>query len=71
MAEGISLALDVPLSRVYEAARAPQPMSRWDWPERFDRLLPEERRLIEEMAAALLRAYDRGVKDTRPERDAP
>lgn len=63
VAEGISLALEVPLPRVYEAAKAPQPMSRWDWPERFDRLVPEERRLIEDMASALLRAYDRGLRD--------
>jgi hypothetical protein len=63
VAEGISLALEVPLPRIYEAAKAPQPMSRWDWPSRFDRLVPEERRLIEDMAAALLRAYDRGLRD--------
>lgn len=63
VAEGISMALEVPLRLVYEAAKAPQPMSRWEWPSRFDRLMPEERRLIEEMAAALLRAYDRGARE--------
>lgn len=63
IAEGISAALDLPLSQVYEAAQAPQPMSRWEWPERFERLQPPERRLVEEIAAALLNAYDRGLRD--------
>lgn len=64
IAEGISAALDVPLSQVYDAAQAPQPMSRWEWPERFERLNLQQRRLVEEVAAALLDAYDRGMRDT-------
>lgn len=63
IAEGISSALDVPLSQVYEAAQAPQPMSTWEWPERFERLKLPQRRLVEDVAAALLDAYDQGVRD--------
>jgi hypothetical protein len=63
VAEGLAIALDVPLAAVYEAARVPQPLSRWEWPEKFDRLVPEERRLIEELAAALLRARGRGLRN--------
>jgi hypothetical protein len=62
-AQGLATALDVPLSRIYEAARVPRPMSTWKWPKRFDRLLPAQRRQVEEFAAALLDAYDRGVRD--------
>lgn len=63
IAEGISAALDVPLSQVYAAASVPQPMSRWEWPERFERLNLPERQLVEAIAAALLGAYDRGLRD--------
>lgn len=59
-AEGLSRALDVPLARVYEAAQVPQPASRWVWPGRFDRLDPSQRRIVEEVAGALLEAYEKG-----------
>lgn len=62
-AEGIALALDVPVSVVYERAGVPQPRSRWDWPSRFDRLTLAERRAVESMAAAILGAYERGLRD--------
>lgn len=61
--EGIALALDVPVSTVYERAGAPQPRSRWDWPSRFDRLTLPERRAVENMAAVILGAYERGLRD--------
>lgn len=61
--EGLALALDVPASRVYETASVPRPQSRWEWPARFDRLTLPERRAVENMAAALLGAYERGLRD--------
>lgn len=62
-AEGLSLALDVPVQQVYVAARVPRPMSRWELPTRFDRLDLEDRRVVEEVAAALLRAREKGLRD--------
>lgn len=64
VAEGISLALDVPVSVVYRAARKPRPDSRWEMPERFDRLSVAERRAVERVAGAILDAYDRGRGDS-------
>lgn len=64
-AEGLSLALDVPVQQVYAAARIPRPLSRWQWPARFDRLDLEDRRTVEEVAAALLRAREKGVRDAQ------
>lgn len=65
IAEGLSLALDVPISEVYRAAGAPRPQSRWDWPQRFERLDAGQRQLVEEIASALLEAYDRGRRDSQ------
>lgn len=62
-AEGISLALDVPVHQVYAAARIPRPLSRWELPARFDRLDLEDRRVVEDVAAALLRAREKGLRD--------
>jgi hypothetical protein len=62
-AEGLGRALDLPVSKVYEAARAPQPITRWKWPEKFDRLTLPQRRVVEDVAAALLAAHDREVRD--------
>ena len=62
-AEGLALALDVPVKDVYAAAKVPRPMSRWTWPARFDRLDPAQRRLVEDVAAALLNAYEKGQRD--------
>lgn len=59
-AEGLGRALQVPVGRIYAAARQPQPQSRWVLPERFDRLDQAQRRLIEDIAGALLDAYDKG-----------
>jgi hypothetical protein len=64
-AEGLSLALDIPLQEVYAAARVPRPLGRWEMPARFDRLNLEDRRVVEEMAAALLRAREQGLRDRR------
>lgn len=52
--EGLALALGVPAARVYEAAKVPRPGTRWRWPDRFDRLPEEDRRLVEALAAKLL-----------------
>lgn len=62
-AEGLALALDVPAATVYQAARVPRPLSRWQWPARFDRLDPAQRRLVEDVAAALLESYEKGLRD--------
>lgn len=64
-AEGLSRALQVPLERVYEAAGIPAPQGRWEMPRRFDRLNPTQRALVEDVAAALLEAYDKGRRDVK------
>lgn len=61
-AEGLALALDVPVSEVYRVAGVPRPGKRWTLPEKFDRLTPEERKVVESVAAAILSAHDRGVR---------
>lgn len=57
---GLSMALDVPEERIYRAAQIPRPGQRWRWPERFDRLREEDRRVVEATAGAILAAYERG-----------
>jgi hypothetical protein len=64
-AEGIALAVDVPAATVYQAARVPRPLSRWQWPARFDRLDPAQRRLVEDVAASLLESYEKGMRDAQ------
>lgn len=65
IAEGVSLALDVPVKDVYTAARIPRPESRWLLPERFDRLDAAQRRIVEDVAAGFLESYEKGLKDAR------
>lgn len=65
IAEGLALALQVPVGRVYEAAGLPTPSGRWDWPDRFSRLTPPERTLVEDLASALLGAYERGRREAK------
>lgn len=67
VAEGISRALQVPAARVYAAAGIPVPGRRWEWPPRFDRLPIEDRRHVEDIAAALLESYERGRRDVLDE----
>lgn len=62
-AEGIARALDVPVQDVYNAARVPRPLTRWQWPAVFDRLDLEERRLVEDVARGLLNAREKGLRD--------
>lgn len=62
-AEGLSIALQVPAARVYEAAGINQPVGRWQWPARFDRLDTAQRRLVEDVAGALLEAHEKGRRD--------
>lgn len=64
-AEGLSLALDVPLQQVYNAASVPRPQGRWSWPAKYDRLDLDDRRVVEDVAAALLRAREKGLRDER------
>lgn len=70
-AAGLAVALDLPISRIYEAAATPQPLSRWDWPARFDRIPTPQRRLVEDFAAALLEAYERGKREAGGEQSSP
>lgn len=65
VAEALSRALDVPVQDVYDAAMVPRPMSRWVMPERFDRLDIPQRRLVEDIAAAILEAYEKGLRDAQ------
>lgn len=60
VAEGLAEALDVPLAAVYRAAGVPRPGARWEWPERFDRLPPAQRKVVEDVAAAMLEMFDKG-----------
>lgn len=66
-AEGIAAALSVPVATVYEAAGAPRPYGRWHWPEKFDRVRPEDRAIIEDLVSALLKAEERGYDRGRRE----
>ena len=64
-AQGLAMALDVSVEAVYKAARVLRPITRWSWPQRFDRLDPNQRRLVEDLASALLDAYDKGKRAGR------
>lgn len=66
-AEGIAAALDVPVTRVYDAAGVPRPFGRWNWPAKFDRVRPEDRAIIEDLVSALLKAEERGYDRGRRE----
>lgn len=59
-AEGLARALQVPVAKIYEAARQPQPQTRWVMPPRLDRLDLAQRSLVEDVAGALLDAYEKG-----------
>lgn len=61
--QGIAHALDVPLTDVYAAAKIPRPQSRWTMPTRLDRLDPAQRQIVEDVAGALLEAYEKGWRD--------
>jgi hypothetical protein len=61
-AEGLSIALQVPLAWVYEAAGAPTPGTRWELPERFDRIPPSLRQTFEELMAGALAQYEAGFQ---------
>jgi len=68
--EGLAVALGVDVADVFAALRTPRPSSRWNWPSRFDRLTDPERRLVEDFAAALLNAYDRGAETRSGDADS-
>ena len=67
VAEGLARALQVPVRQVYDAAGVQQPGGQWQWPERFNRIPETQRRVVEDVAAALLEAYDRGRRDVLDE----
>jgi hypothetical protein len=67
VAEGLSLALRVPVERVYRAAGIPTPGTRWDWPERFDKVPGPQRQIVEDVASAMLEMWDRGYRAARGE----
>ncbi len=60
VAHGIARALQVPPSQVYEAAGVLEPGDRWEWPQRFDRLNPAQRQIVEDVAAAIMEAFEQG-----------
>lgn len=64
VAEGLSRALEVPLAEIYDAAKLPRRTTRWIMPERFDRLDMAQRRIVEDVAAALLESYEKGLRDS-------
>lgn len=70
VAEGLSIALQVPISKVYEAAGQLTPGEPWPWPERFARLPGPQRKIIEDLVGAMLEMYDQGRKDATRSRDA-
>ena len=55
--QGLATALAVDESRIYDAAGLARPTP-WAWPERFNRLRPEHRKIVEQVAAGFLSAYD-------------
>ena len=63
IADGLAMALEVPVAEVYRAANTPRPAGRWHWPARFDRLPDGDRRLVEDVANGLLSAYERGLRE--------
>lgn len=63
IAEGLSIALEIPIGKIYETAGLPQPSRRWDWPAKFDRLSMGERAIVEDVARGFLQAYERGRRD--------
>lgn len=64
-AEGLAVALEVPVARIYEAAGIPKPQGRWVLPDRFDRMPLEQRRAFEDMMAMVLNAYEDGYQQGR------
>lgn len=62
-AEGLSIALEIPLAEVYRVAGLPQPSSRWSWPAKFDRLDQSQRAVVEDVAQGFLNAYEKGRRD--------
>jgi len=62
VAEGLARALRVPVSRVYAAAGVPAPQGDWAWPKRFERLSAAQRQVVEDVAGAILEAYEKGVR---------
>lgn len=63
VAEGLSIALEIPLAEVYRVAGLPQPKSRWDWPSKYDRLSLAQRAIVEDVAGGFLMAYEEGRRD--------
>lgn len=63
VAEGLSMALDIPTATVYRVAGLPQPTGRWEWDRKYDRLSMDERRRVEDVADGFLAAYERGRRD--------
>jgi hypothetical protein len=65
--KGIALAIDVPLSKVQEAAAETPHMREFRLPEKSANLTAKDRRAVEAMVNALLDAHDRqGVDDPCP-----
>lgn len=68
--QGLAKALEVSEAKVYDAIGASAPGGPWEWPQRFERLGPSQRQLVEDIAAALLSAYEQGQQDAAHRRAA-
>jgi hypothetical protein len=63
VAEGLSIALEIPLAEVYRLAGLPQPKTRWVWDAKYDRLTLAQRAIVEDVASGFLMAYEQGRRD--------
>lgn len=63
VAEGLAVALQIPQAKVYEVMGSPMPGQPWRWPDRFGRLGPRQRALVEDVASAILESYEQGRRD--------
>jgi hypothetical protein len=61
--EGLSKALGVTENQIRRAAGMPKRMPPWEWPRRFDRLTLHQRKLVEQLAQALLDAREVPVEE--------
>jgi hypothetical protein len=63
VAEGLSIALEIPRAEVYRLAGLPQPKTRWVWDAKYDRLTLAQRAIVEDVASGFLMAYEQGRRD--------
>lgn len=62
-AEGLAKALRIPVAEVYQAAGMQAPHGEWRLPPRLEQLRPRDRALVEDVATAIIEAYERGRRE--------